>query len=90
MPLRHGSAVCVAGALVAGGHVVECRDGFRAGSARLVAVAEPQTAVGDLTRDCALRVAERHDVPVLPRPELVAYAAWFGELRKASGEVVVS
>jgi hypothetical protein len=36
------------------------------------------------TRPSALaRAAERHGLPVLPLEELVAYAAWFGELRSS-------
>ncbi|MEA2156698.1 MAG: hypothetical protein QOE11_2838 [Solirubrobacteraceae bacterium] len=69
------------GAIVAWGRIVECETGFRAQHARPIALLD--LAHPDDIRERGLRrlhAAEQYDIPVLPRDELVAYAAWHGEV----------
>ena len=69
------------GAVVAWGTVVECERGFRAEFARPIALLADGYAGDRLEGGRRLeRAAERYGIPLLPRDELVAYAAWHGEL----------
>lgn len=74
----------VDGAVIAGGALMECETGFRADAMRVIALAEPIGSRGRSRASGGWRdveaAAERYDVPVLPDSELVAYAAWFGEI----------
>ena len=69
------------GAIVAWGRIVECETGFRAQHARPIALldlAHPDDlAEGGRRRAVA---ADRYEIPLLARDELVAYAGWHGEL----------
>ena len=68
------------GVVVAWGRIVECEHGFRAQYARPVALLDRENPF-DPRRRAAARAAERYGLPLLERDELVAYAAWHGELR---------
>ena len=69
------------GAIVAWGRIVECETGFRAQHARplaLLDLANPDDlAERGRRREVA---AERYGIPLLPHDELLAYAAWHGDL----------
>ena len=67
------------GAVVAWGRVVECERGFRAQYARPVALLDCENPLDRRRRRLAL-AAENYGIPVLDRDELVAYAAWHGEV----------
>lgn len=67
------------GAVVAWGRIVECEHGFRAQYARPVALLDCDNP-HDPTGRRRARAAESYSVPLLPRDELIAYAAWHGEL----------
>jgi hypothetical protein len=69
------------GAIVAWGRIVECETGFRAEHARPIALLD----VGhpdDIREHGRRRItaAEQYSIPLLPHDELIAYAAWHGEL----------
>ncbi len=69
------------GAVVAWGLVIECELGFRAEYARPIALLDQASRLdrgeGGRRRE---RAAEEYGIPLLGRDELVAYAAWHGEL----------
>lgn len=69
------------GAVVAWGRVVECERGFRAEYARPLALLDRGSSTdrgeGGRRRE---RAAENYAIPLLSRDELIAYAAWHGEL----------
>jgi hypothetical protein len=69
------------GAVVAWGRVVECERGFRAEFARPLALLDRRSPLdrGEGGRRLA-RAADEYRIPLLERDELVAYAAWHGEL----------
>jgi hypothetical protein len=73
------------GAIVAWGRVVECETGFRAQYARPIGLLDAYNPL-DFARPLkrARDAAEVYGVPLLPRDELVAYAAWHGELHNAA------
>ena len=69
------------GAIVAWGRIVECEIGFRAQHARPIALldlANPDD-VAERGRRRAV-AAERYEIPLLARDELIAYAGWHGEV----------
>jgi hypothetical protein len=68
------------GAVVAWGRIIECERGFRAQFARPVALLDCDNPHDPAGRRSAL-AAESYAVPLLPRDELITYAAWHGELR---------
>ena len=73
---------CVWGAVVAWGKIVECENGFRAEYARPLALLDRRHP--DDIRERGRRLAnaaEHYSIPLLPHAELVAYAAWHGEVR---------
>lgn len=67
------------GAVVAWGRIVECERGFRAQYARPVALLDRENPFDPRGRARAL-AAEHYEIPLLERDELVAYAAWHGEV----------
>ena len=76
---------CVWGAVVAWGHIIECETGFRSQFARPLALLDHRHP--DDIRERGKRLdnaAEAYAIPLLARDELLAYAAWHGEVR-ASG-----
>ena len=68
------------GAVVAWGRVVECEGGFRAQYARPVALLDPGDRLDRRQRERGALVADSYGIPLLDRDELIAYAAWHGEL----------
>jgi hypothetical protein len=75
---------CVWGAVVAWGKIVECETGFRAEYARPIALLDRKHPDDIRERGRRLaNVADAYSLPLLPRVELVAYAAWHGEIRTA-------
>ncbi len=72
------------GAIVAWGLIVECERGFRAQFARPIALLDRRNPddLGERGRRVAT-AAEAYAIPLLEHAELVAYAAWHGELRAA-------
>jgi hypothetical protein len=69
------------GAVVAWGRVVECERGFRAEFARPLALLDRGSPLDRREGGQRLaRAAERYGIPLLDAGELVAYAAWHGEL----------
>lgn len=68
------------GAIVAWGRIVECETGFRAQYARPIALLDVPSAVDARRARRLAGAAEAYAVPLLARDELVAYAAWHGEL----------
>jgi len=69
------------GAIVAWGRIVEHETGFRAEHARPIALLD--LGHPDDIRERGLRranAAERYAIPLLARDELIAYAAWHGEV----------
>ncbi len=70
------------GAIAAWGRVVECERGFRAQFARPIALLQCDNPLdlGEGGRRAAV-AAEAYGIPLLARGELLAYAAWHGELR---------
>jgi hypothetical protein len=69
------------GAIVAWGRIVECETGFRAQHARPIALLDVHNP--DDRRERGLRravAADAYGIPLLARDELVAYAAWHGEV----------
>ena len=73
------------GAVVAWGRVVECETGFRAQYARAIGLLDAYNPL-DFARPLkrARDAAEAYGIPLLPRDELLAYAAWYGELGEAA------
>ncbi|MDQ4048121.1 MAG: hypothetical protein M3131_01870 [Actinomycetota bacterium] len=67
------------GVIVSWGRVVECRRGFRAQYARPVALLDCENPLDPKGKSRRL-AAERYGIPLLPRDELLAYAAWHGEI----------
>jgi hypothetical protein len=67
------------GAVVSWGRIVECERGFRAQYARPVALLDCDNPFDPKGKSRKL-AAERYGIPLLPREELVAYAAWHGEV----------
>ena len=69
------------GAVVCWGRIVECESGFRAEYARPIALLE-QRHPDDIRERGRRRenAAEAYAIPLLGRDELVAYAAWHGEV----------
>ena len=67
------------GVIVSWGRVVECRWGFRAQYARPVALLDCENPLDPKGKSRRL-AAERYGIPLLPRDELLAYAAWHGEI----------
>jgi hypothetical protein len=63
------------GVVVAWGKVIECERGFRAQYARPVALLDDRRQ-----RKRAALAGEHYGIPLLERDELIAYAAWHGEL----------
>ena len=75
------------GAVVAWGRVVECERGFRAEFARPLALLELRNPIDRREAGQRLeRAADRYAIPLLPADELVAYAAWHGQLVVGSSE----
>ncbi len=75
---------CVWGAVVAWGTIIECESGFRAEYARPLALLDRRHP--DDIRERGKRLAnaaEAYAIPLLDRTELLAYAAWHGEVRAA-------
>lgn len=75
------AAEAVWGAVVAWGHIIECESGFRARHARPIALLD--LANPDDLRERGRRrivAAEHYGIPLLGREELIAYAAWHGEV----------
>jgi len=73
---------CVWGAVVAWGTVIEHETGFRAEYARPLALLDRRHP--DDIRERGLRLqntADAYNIPLLARDELIAYAAWHGEVR---------
>jgi len=68
------------GAIVAWGRVVECEWGFRAQYARPVALLDCENPLDLRKRRRSERAAEYYDIPLLDRDEIIAYAAWHGEV----------
>jgi hypothetical protein len=69
------------GAIVAWGRIVECETGFRAEYARPLALLD--VAFPDDLREGGRRrviAADAYGIPLLARDELLAYAAWHGEV----------
>ena len=76
---------CVWGAVVAWGRIVECETGFRAQFARPLALLDHRHP--DDIRERGKRLdnaAEAYAIPLLARDELLAYAAWHGEVRAST------
>ena len=73
------------GAIVAWGRVVECETGFRAQYARPIGLLDAYNPL-DFARPLkrARDAAAAYGVPLLPRDELLAYAAWHGEMHDAA------
>ncbi|HWC26448.1 MAG TPA: hypothetical protein VG474_07690 [Solirubrobacteraceae bacterium] len=73
------------GAIAAWGKVVECERGFRAQYARAIALLDRRNPkdFGEKGRRAA-NAAEAYGIPLLEHDELVAYAGWHGELRRAA------
>ena len=72
------------GVIAAWGRVIECEHGFRAQYARPIALLDLRNPAD--YREKGRRIdnaAEAYGIPLLERAELVAYAAWHGELRTA-------
>lgn len=69
------------GAVVAWGRVVECEQGFRARYARPVALLDRGDGLDRRGSERLALAAERYGIPLLERDELIAYAAWHGEVR---------
>jgi hypothetical protein len=74
------AAQAVWGAVVAWGRVVECERGFRAQYARPVALLRTENRFDRRERKRAAVAAELYGIPRLERDELIAYAAWHGEV----------
>ena len=73
------------GAIVAWGRIVEHERGFRAQFARPVALLDTSDSdEQSKPRARAAKAAERYEIPLLRRDELIAYAGWYGELRQAA------
>ena len=73
---------CVWGAIVAWGTIIEHERGFRAEYARPLALLDLPNP--DDYREhgrCLANAAEAYGIPLLERDELIAYAAWHGEVR---------
>lgn len=68
------------GAVVAWGRVVECELGFRAQYARPVALLDRANPFETRKRPRRELAAETYEIPLLERDELIAYAAWHGEV----------
>jgi hypothetical protein len=70
------------GAISSWGRIVECERGFRAQYARPIALLDRHNPLDYGERGGrAAAAAEAYGIPLLPQAELVAYAAWHGELR---------
>lgn len=67
------------GVVVAWGRIVECQYGFRAQYARPVALLDLHNPF-DPRGGVRAKAAERYEIPLLERDELIAYAAWHGEV----------
>jgi hypothetical protein len=73
---------CVWGAIVAWGHIIECETGFRSEFARPLALLDHRHPGDSRERGRRLEnAAETYAIPLLARDELLAYAAWHGEVR---------
>ena len=73
---------CVWGAVVAWGRIVEHETGFRAEYARPLALLDCKHPADMRERGLRLQnAAAAYNIPLLARDELLAYAAWHGELR---------
>jgi hypothetical protein len=69
------------GAVIAWGRVVECERGFRAEFARPLALLDRRSPLDRREGGQRLvRAADHYGIPLLEADELVAYAAWHGEL----------
>jgi hypothetical protein len=69
------------GAVVAWGRVVECERGFRAEFARPLALLDRRSPLDRAEGGQRLaRAADAYGIPLLAADELVAYAAWHGQL----------
>jgi hypothetical protein len=79
--LEDAAPEAVWGAVVAWGRIVECERGFRAQYARPVALLELEGSLGRAKRERLALAAENYGIPLLGRDELIAYAAWHGEVR---------
>ena len=73
------AAEAVWGAVVAWGRVVECETGFRAQYARPVALLDCENPFDRQGGRLPL-AADNYGIPLLDRHEIVAYAAWHGEV----------
>ena len=67
------------GIVVAWGRIVECERGFRAQYARPVALLDCENGFDPKGKSARL-AAEHYAIPRLPREELLAYAAWHGQV----------
>ncbi len=74
------AAQAVWGVVVAWGRIVECERGFRAQYARPVALLDRDNPLDLRKRKRAAVAAEEYGIPLLERDELLAYAAWHGEV----------
>ena len=81
----------VNGAIRAWGRIVRHERGFRCEYAQIVALTEPEAprpCIGERIEGNDLRaIADRYGVPILPRPELMSYAGWQGEVA-GPGDVI--
>jgi hypothetical protein len=68
------------GAVVAWGKIVECERGFRAQYARPVALLDRRSPLDRRKANRLALAAENYEIPILNRDELIAYAAWHGEV----------
>jgi hypothetical protein len=75
----------VLGAVVGWGRILLCEDGWRSEYARPLALLAQDIDRGEEFDRATLGVAERYDIPILPRDEIEAYALWFG---RPAGEIV--
>ena len=76
---------CVWGAVVAWGKIVEHETGFRAEYARPLALLDRKHPADSRERGLRLQnAAETYNIPLLARDELLAYAAWHGEVRSTA------
>jgi hypothetical protein len=71
------------GAIAGWGRIVECERGFRAQYARPLALLQRANPLdyGEHGRRAA-NAADAYGIPLLEHAELVAYAGWYGELRR--------
>jgi hypothetical protein len=74
------AAEAVWGVVVAWGRVIECERGFRAQYARPVALLDRDNPLDRRQKRRVELAAENYEIPLLEREELIAYAAWHGEL----------